>query len=326
MIGQINKMNHAAIKKLVIFLVLCPVLLFSCVFSGGCTTRADGKDVNIVATVFPAYDIIRELTAGIPEFSIRLLLRPGTESHTYDPSVNDAVAISECDLLVYAGGDADTWVEKFLSSGVSDQGRSFELMSAVNEKLMIEGEDEEDPHVWTDPQNVILIASALREKLLSVVGGKGLGNAVSDKIIANSDRFIGELEALDNEFASLSARISAEKRLLAFGDRFPFRYFCKRYGFSACAVFPGCAEESEPAASDVKKVVDAIRENKLDTVFYVELSSHRIADAIAAETGCKTACLHSCHNLSKEDFDAGETYLSLMRRNLETLSRLAVKD
>ena len=309
--------------KIVILILTCLLLLITLLGTAGCVSVPDGGKVEIIATIFPAYDFLRELTGGIDGFSVKLLLRPGTESHTYDPSVSDAVAISGCDLLVYAGSDADLWVDKFLTSGTAAKERSFAMTDAIPDKLLIEGEDEEDPHVWTDPGNVILIVQALRDRLIEVAGARGMDNSVRNAIAANCDRFVNDLTSLDNDFSALAARIPAEKRLLAFGDRYPFRYFCAAYGFTASAVFPGCAEESEPAAADVKRVVDAIRENDLDTVFYVELSNHRIADAIAAETGCKTACLHSCHNLSKEDFDAGETYLTLMRRNLETLSELA---
>ena len=315
-------MSRLMIKK-VILILACLLLLISFLGSAGCVALPENGNVEIIATIFPAYDFLRELTRGIDGFSTKLLLRPGTESHTYDPSVSDAVAISECDLLVYAGGDADLWVDKFLTSGTAAKERSFAMTDAIPDKLVIDGEDEEDPHVWTDPGNVILIVMALRDRLVEVAGSRGMDNSVCDAVAANCERFVNELTALDNDFSALAARIPNEKRLLAFGDRYPFRYFCAAYGFTATAVFPGCAEESEPAAADVKKVVDAIRENDLDTVFYVELSNHRIADAIAAETGCKTACLHSCHNLSKEDFDAGETYLTLMRQNLETLSRMA---
>ena len=316
-------MKFTRFLRTAVSVLLLVSLLCCCVPLSGCRHGTEKAEINIVATVFPAYDFVRELIAGIPEISVSLLLRPGTESHTYDPSVSDALAISECDLLVYAGGDADLWVEKFINSGVSGPERSFALIDAVNEKLMIEGEDEEDPHVWTDPNNVILIVNALAGRLAAVAGDRWPDSAVPEKINANCSAYVQELEALDRDIRAVSDMIPQEKRLLAFGDRFPFRYFCNAYGFTACAVFPGCAEESEPAAADVKRVVDAIRENGLDTVFYVELSSHRIADAIAAETGCSTACLNSCHNLSKEEFDAGETYLTLMRRNIEVLAGLA---
>lgn len=314
----IKKFLKTAVSVLLLVALLC-----CCVPLSGCRNGTEKAEINIVATVFPAYDFVRELIADIPGISVSLLLRPGTESHTYDPSVSDALAISECDLLVYAGGDADIWVEKFIDSGVSGPDRSFALIDAVSEKLMIEGEDEEDPHVWTDPNNVILIVKALADRLAAIAGEKSPDSADREKIRANCSTYVQELEALDRDIRAAAEKIPQKKRLLAFGDRYPFRYFCKAYGFTACAVFPGCAEESEPAAADVKRVVDAIRENGLDTVFYVELSSHRIADAIAAETGCATACLNSCHNLSKEEFDAGETYLTLMRRNIEVLSGLA---
>ncbi len=312
-----SKKGLSPVQKIGVWAVL--VLLLAALAAGyGCTPeKAEG--VSIVATVFPAYDFVRELTRGIPGVSVRLMLPPGTESHTFDPSVSDALAVSDCSLLVYAGGDADAWAEKILRSDAMAGKPAAALCDAVSNMLMIEGEDEDDPHVWTSPVNVIAIAEFLRDKIAPLLPDDAAVNTLN----ANCAAFVADLRALDNDFRTLAASLPAEKRVLAFGDRYPFRYFCAEYGLTAYAVFPGCAEESEPAAADVKRVVDVIRERGLDTVFYVELSNHRIADAIARETGCGTACLHSCHNLSRADFDAGETYLSLMRRNLDVLSALA---
>jgi zinc transport system substrate-binding protein len=306
-----------SVKKRCLCAVLCVCLLALLAAGAGCAPdKAEG--VSIVATVFPAYDFVRELTRGIPGVSVSLLLPPGTESHTFDPSVSDALALADCSLLVYAGGDADPWVTKFLNSDALAGKPSAALCDAPFEALMIEGEDEVDPHIWTSPVNAIAIVEYLRAQLAPLLPASDVNT-----LDANCTAYTAELRELDNDFRTLAASLPAERRVLAFGDRYPFRYFCAEYGFTAYAVFPGCAEESEPAAADVKRVVDIIREQKLDSVYYVELSNHRIADAIAAETGCGTACLHSCHNLSKADFDAGENYLSLMRRNLEVLNAIA---
>lgn len=285
----------------------------------GCAGSGEGKDgeINIVATIFPGYDFVRALIKDVDGVNLRLLIQPGTESHTFDPSVSDALSLKNCDLLVCAGGDADIWAEKFLKTDPELKKRTVTMLDAVSEKLMIEGEDEEDPHIWTSPVNAIQIVRLLRDRLVSLVD-----NSSASLIRSNCAVFESELSALDNDFRVLFSSVSESERLLVFGDRFPFRYFCDEYGFDAVAVFPGCADESEPAAADVKKVVDTVRERGVKCVFYVELSNHRIADAIAAETGCTTACLHSCHNLSRSDFDSGETYLTLMRRNLLVLSEV----
>ena len=108
-------------------------------------------------------------------------------------------------------------------------------------------------------------------------------------------------------------------RTVVFGDRFPFAYFTHRYGIEAFAAFPGCSHETEPAAGTMSALIDRVREGNIGTVFYTELSNHAVADAIADDTGAKTAMLHSCSNVTREEFDRGETYLSLMRQNLRTL-------
>lgn len=309
--------------SLPVAVAISAVMILSCLLLGGCGLSGnDGGGLKIVTTIFPAYDFVRELTVGVDGIELSLLISPGTESHTFDPSAGDAIALTECSLFVYAGGDADAWTDKLFKADPTLKNRSVSMTDAVSEKLVIEGEDEDDPHVWTSPKNAMEILRLIRDNLILLPEISSDEEKVQT-VNNNFELYIAELSALDNDFRALSGSFPEEKRILAFGDRFPFRYFCAEYGFEAVAVFPGCAEESEPAAYDVKKVVDTVRDNGLTTIFYVELSNHRIADAIAAETGASTACLHSCHNLSKADFDAGESYLSLMRRNYETLRELA---
>ena len=218
-------------------------------------------------------------------------------------------AILGCDLFLYIGGESDAWVETLL--GASEDVLSLRLIDSV-EPLREEGDEHAfDEHIWTDPQNAARMTETIAEALCRLDG------AHSDGYAARRDAFTAELDELDASFADAVARLGI--RTVVFGDRFPFAYFTHRYGIEAFAAFPGCSHETEPAAGTMSALIDRVREGNIGTVFYTELSNHAVADAIADDTGAKTAMLHSCSNVTREEFDRGETYLSLMRQNLRTL-------
>ena len=170
---------------------------------------------------------------------------------------------------------------------------------------------EMDEHVWTSPKNVMLIASSLAETL-----GK-LNPALASVYSSNHAAYQAELAELD---AAFEAIIAAGKRdLIIFGDRFPLRYFAEAYHLRYDAAFPGCSEDSEPSVRTVISLVDAVREQQIPAIFYIEFSSRRTADILAEETGAKPLLFHSCHNVSAEEIEAGATYLSLMWQNTEAL-------
>ena len=104
-----------------------------------------------------------------------------------------------------------------------------------------------------------------------------------------------------------------------FGDRFPFRYLADEYGLSYYAAFPGCSSETEPSAATISFLINKVKDEKIPVVFTIEFSNGKVADTICSETGAKKLMLHSCHNLSADEFERGETYVSLMRANLVNL-------
>ena len=128
------------------------------------------------------------------------------------------------------------------------------------------------------------------------------------------------LDALNDLDAALSDVITGGvRRTIIFGDRFPFRYLAYDYGLSYFAAFPGCSTDTEPSAQTVAFLIDKVRQENLPVVFHIELSNESIADTIVGETGTRKLLLHSAHNISKDDFENGVTYLSLMHRNVEAL-------
>ena len=313
-------------KENKMFKKICAALLvFSTAMFCGCQnqnkTENSGGKLKIVTTIFPAYDFAKNIFGETAEVS--MLLKPGMESHSYDPSAKDVVKIDECDLFIYNGGESDAWVENILKS--TENVKALKMVDAVEmlgeehtDGMTAEEHDEHDlddeeydEHVWTSPKNAALIAASIRDKAKEIAPENA---AVIDK---NAESYIAKINSLDERFAEL---LVVEKRYFVFGDRFPLLYFFKEYGLNYYAAFPGCASETEPSAQTISFLSKKLNESgTIKTVFYIELSNHKLADNLASESNLPTAEFHSCHNITSSDFEAGESYISLMERNYQTL-------
>ena len=181
-----------------------------------------------------------------------------------------------------------------------------------------EGEEESvheiDEHVWTSPLN----ASAIAGQIAEVIAAADPENA--EIYEENCGRYQKELLDLDAEFRNVVN--DSERKLMIFGDRFPFRYFVDEYGLNYYAAFPGCAGDTEPSAATMAFLIEKVKEEGVPAVLKMELSNDDIANAIAEATGTEVRVFYSCHNLSAEDFENGETYLTMMRKNVETLKEV----
>ena len=293
----------------------------------GCTSpeksEISGK-LKVIATIFPAYDFARQVFGDTAD--VKMLLKPGQESHSYDPSAKDIVEISGCDLFVYNGGESDQWVESVLKS--APEVETFRMTDAVSllDEEVTEGmqnagehdhdedehEDEYDEHVWTSPDNASAIVKALGKRAAELFPEN------ADSVTANADSYAGKINELDAKFAEL---LSGEERYFIFGDRFPLLYFFRHYGLNYYAAFPGCGSETEPSAQTMTFLLDKLRQpDSVPAVFCIELSSRRLGEVLAEDSGLPVVEFHTCHNISADDLAAGETYVSLMERNYEVLS------
>ena len=297
--------------------------------------------ISVVTTIFPPYDFVREIAGNRVE--LKMLLKPGEESHSYEPTPQDIIAIQESDVFIYTGGENDVWVEDILSSMPEGGRLTLRMIDCVDtvEEEHVEGMKESpghdhddhdmdpdggeagedthsvheiDEHVWTSPVNAALIVERIKEILIQADPS---GEAVYEE---NAAAYEEELAKLDREFRDVADH--ARRKLLIFGDRFPFRYFADEYGLDYYAAFPGCAGDTEPSAATMAFLIDKVKEEKVPAVLKMELSNDDIANAIAEATGTEVKVFYSCHNLSAEDFESGETYLSMMQKNVETLKEV----
>ena len=290
-------------------------------FSSACMNTLPADDItHIVTTIFPAYDLAKQVAGD--RCAVTMLLPPGTESHTFEPTPADMQKIRSCDLFIYNGGESDTWVDGILASLGRDIPtlRMTGAVETLEEELPEgafpsneedEGEDEYDEHVWTAPMNADAIAKSICEKLAKI------DPANSEIYKKNYERLHEELVTLDRDFTDFFGKM--QNPVMVFGDRFPLRYFAEAYGVKCYAAFPGCASETEPSAATMAFLINKVRELDIHTVYCIEFSNHSIAEAIAEATGAKVREFHSCHNVSRAELESGITYVSLMRRNLDTL-------
>ena len=245
----------------------------------------------------------------------------------------DMIRIGECDLFLYNGGEMEQWVDQALEA-VENPGRltvrmmdyvtpveevlteSMELNHAHEDHDHGDGEIEEieyDEHIWTSPKNAVVLARAVADGLIAADPEN------QDYYEANLETLTGQLEELDSQFRQAVAEGS--RNVVIFGDKFPFRYLADEYGLEYDAAFPGCGAEMEPSAASIAKLIDEVKEENIPVIYYVELSSTRTAEIISEETGAEMLMLHSCHNVTRDDFQSGVTYVELMKRNLENLKK-----
>lgn len=321
----IRKIKLANIKSafgkfLTTVTVIFSVAIMLFVLMQGESFRYEKDGVSVVATSFAPYDFARQIAGDNAE--VTMLLSPGEESHTYEPSPGDIMKIKDCDVFVYGGGESEKWVDSILESVESDI-VIIRMMDIVElyETTHAHGTHEEhnhdeesgyDEHVWTSPINAIEIVKAISDAIIKVDGIN------SDVYKINTDAYITELTELDKSIES--AVNNANKNLVVIGDRFPLMYFTERYNLHYESAFPGCSAQTEANPGTIAKLIDAVKTEKINTVFKVDLSSGNVAETIYEATGAKVGTLYSCHVISADDFMAGETYISLMQRNLDALN------
>lgn len=308
-------------------LILIGAFLFS-----GCQApleaTEDSAELNVISTTFPGYDFARAVIGD--KGTVTMLLSPGEETHSFDPTPADIIDVENSDLFLYVGGESDDWVRNLLSSMDAGSMNVLSLMDCVSlyeeeskdgmmesrgheehEEHDGEHEIEYDEHVWTSPQNAIVIVRAIEKEVCA------LDEENADYYHENANLYVEELTKLDQAFREVVDE--SEHKVLLFGDRFPFLYFVREYGLDYYAAFPGCSSETEPNAATIAFLIDEGREEKIPVILKEKMSNDNIASAIAEETGSKVLSLYACHNIPAEDFENGETYVTLMEKNLVVL-------
>lgn len=299
------------------------MLLIAALLTGGLGITAMAQEnMRIVCTSFPCYDFARAVAREGDE--IRLLIRPGTEVHAYEPTTGDIMAIAQCDLFICIGGESDAWVDDILESFGSDAPQTVRLIDCVDPVAEeeqpnmthagVHDHDEEmeyDEHIWTSPANAVRMVEAVLDAM----------RGVSDhpEYAENAQSYIASIRALDARISDIVQ--NGARREMIFADRFPFLYFVRQYGLEYYAAFPSCAAESEPSAKTLAFLIDRVESDGIPVIYTIEMSNQRTARVIAEETGAEILTFYSAQTVTEADFSAGETYVTLMEKNADALEK-----
>lgn len=310
-------------KNSVLIILLALMLLLSACSAD--VPQADAGRLQVVTTIFPYYDFLTAI--GGEYIEVHLLITPGADSHSFEPTPQDVLALAAADLFVLTGGPSDAWAMQLLAA-LDTQPQTLELWHSVEllaeEHSEHDGHDhhhdhdhgheavEWDEHIWTSPKNARLIVAELAAALAE------LDELHAADYAARAAAYTEQLDELDAAFTQLIG--DAPREELIFADRFPFRYFTTHYGLHAHAAFPGCNDKTEPSAAVVAELLDEVAAEAVPLVLYGEYSNGNIARVICEETGCGMAVFHSCHNLTRDEAAAGATYLSIMWQNYDVLT------
>lgn len=319
-------------------IIFLSAFLAAGLFSGCSNAPADPEakvdKLSVVSTIFPPYDWVREIAGTHAEdMELTLLLDNGIDLHNYQPTADDIVKISGCDLFIYVGGESDGWVEDALASADNPDMQALNLMEvlgdAVKEEEVVEGmeaeedhEDEDyeeehpeyDEHVWLSLKNSAKLCTAIADCL----GTADQNNA--DAYKANAEKYFDQLAALDAEYQLMVN--GARRKTVLFGDRFPFRYLADDYGLDYYAAFVGCSAETEASFETIAFLADKTNELSLPAVMVIDGSDQSIAKAVinnTADKNQKVLMLDSMQSVTGEEIGNGTTYLSVMEENLKVL-------
>ena len=317
-------------KKRIFAALLSALVLLTASGCGAARKQDDGR-LQVVCSLFPYYDFVRAI--GGEYVAPTLLIPAGRETHSFEPTPLDVIEVAEADVFIYNGGEGEFWVSEILGAAgenISEVVCMMDHIDALEEEIVegMQGHDHHDhdhdheadehhheitydEHIWTSPVGAKELCRAICEALCRA------DSTHADTYRANLDAYLAELDKLDAAFRS--AVDGSDRCTLVFGDRFPLLYFCKTYGLDYRAAFHGCAGDTEPSLATLKYLIDKVDEEDIPIVYTIELSSRRVANAIAETTGAAVRTFHSCQSVTRQEFDGGATYLSLMWENVSVL-------
>ena len=301
--------------------VLITILLFVLLFGfAGCRKDNNNSRITIITTNFPSYDLVRAIVKDVGGVEVKMLVKPGSEIHDFEPTPQDIIDIEKSNMFIYNGGDSDAWIDDIINDIDLNKTKVIKMMDLVDlvkEEIVngMEGEEEDefDEHIWTSPKNAIEIIDKLSNYIIEIDSDN------KDLYLKNAKEYIDRINEIDLEIRNLVA--SSKRREIVFGDRFPIRYFTDLYELDYYAAFKGCSEQSEASAKTISFLINVVKNDKIPVVFHIELSNGKIAETIAKETGAKVLLYHTAHNITLDDFNKGITYVDIMKNNIEALSQ-----
>jgi zinc transport system substrate-binding protein len=327
-----DKENFKSNIKAILAAVVVAAILMGAFFLAKMLTHPRDY-TKIIASNFAAYDLVRAVMGEGNR--VTLLVEPGKDLHTYEPTPDDIKAIESADLFIYVGGESEEWVKKLTGEEQGYNERYLRLADYVGlrpEPKTLEEQEEQkqdqegnyqsnyyqygseqnyDEHIWTSITNSITMTHVIADRL-SILYPEN-----RDKYYDNSQKYTDTLNDIDQQFRR--AVMYATKKSLIFADRFPFQYMALDYGINYYAAFPGCSDQTEASSQTIATLIEKAKEEDIKVVLKTEMSSDKLAQAVASEVGAKVLELNAAHNISRQDFDSGVTYADIMTKNLAVI-------
>ncbi len=303
------------------------ISLFVIVTFAGCGRAGEEKGIKVTTTIFPLYDFAREV--GGDRVSVKMMLPPGSEAHSYEPTPGDIVRLNESSLFIYIGESMEPWADDILHSVQSGK---LKVLRASEGIVMIKsdhdaehGEDmlhdehgddghhhgEYDPHIWLDFSNDIKIVNRIADAL------SGIDPQNSGYYKGRAHEYTRSLDKLDSGYKKALAHCTS--KTIIYGGHFAFGYMAKRYGLEYISPYSGFSPDAEPSPKNIAALEDRVRKSGAKYIYYEELVEPRVARAVASETGTGMMMLDGAHNVTKDEMVSGKRFIDIMYENLEKL-------
>lgn len=296
------------------------VILISLVTLSSCNENTDNDKLTVVTTIFPIYDIVREIADDT--VNINLMIAPGQDIHSYDPSTEDIINVKKSDLFIYIGDNMETWASSLTEDTQNKDMLVVEIVEDERIKLSSLEHHEHtgehhhhdhnvDMHIWTNPYYVLIMVELITKALVEI------NPSCKDTYYSNSEKYIQEINGIIDDIKDI---VDEKKRdTLYFGAPFAFYYFTTAFGLEHRTVYDTCSIEVEPTIDKILAMNKEIIDKNVPVVYTKELLNDSIARKIIEGSNAKLVLLHSGHNVSKEDFERGITFLEIWHNNVEAL-------
>ena len=318
-------MKKRILAIIAIFILFFAIIAFIIIKFG--SGLGEKNKITIYTTIYPEYDFVSHIVGD--KINVVRLIEPGVEIHTYEPSSKDMIRISESDMFVYTGYDMEPWASKIINAikeynvVIVDSSKNIDMIDSdefmKDYSLLKEHSDEEhnheheekDGHIWLDPQNCVIMIDTVLKEIVK------LDPENKEFYEKNANDYKKQILELDKEIEEKLKENDIE--VLVFGGEFAYSYFCRRYNLGVVSCYTACGEHSEPSVSRIKEVIDYINKNNIPNIYYEELSEGQISQMISEETKAQAEVFNTLHNVSQEEIDSGENYITIMRKNLKKI-------
>jgi zinc transport system substrate-binding protein len=304
-------------KKILFFIILTAVLtgitlLAACYNIKNTEILVKNNKITVIVTIFPVYDFVKAV--GQDKINVILLVPPGVEPHSFEPKSSDIANINNTNLFIYAGKYMEPWAEGVISGTTNNKLDVIDISAKIKMIPAVFQDSNEpspvDPHIWLDFNNDKIIIDEISDALVK----KDPAN--SQYYLQNAADYKNKLQQLDSDFRNgLSNCVHKE---IIYGGHYAFGYLAAKYGLKYLAA-EGISPDAEPTANDLAKLIEQIKTQNIKYIFYEELTSPKIAETLAAETGAKLLLLNAAHNVSRDQVNSGTTFIDIMQNNLINL-------